>query len=175
MTKTYFIADDNGTIYAHDIDSLAKAESTLSDILTAHPEYEDLGLEVLTDGDDEQTPVYFIEDLAKGDIYYDELKATNEADALKEAWDRWYSLSAYEQKKCGFFRLCYGDPDDLDCGWDVVLDITKAHKEFEAAVNYMDDDLREEIHADFFYNNDTEFLEEYKRRHREKFGEEFTI
>lgn len=52
MIKTYFIADDNGTIYAHDIDTAAKAESTLADILTAHPEYEGLGLEVLTDGDD---------------------------------------------------------------------------------------------------------------------------
>ena len=45
--KAYFIADDNGVLYAHDIEPRAKAQAILDDILTAHPEYEDFGLEVL--------------------------------------------------------------------------------------------------------------------------------
>lgn len=74
MTKTYFIADNNGTIYAHDINTAAKAESTLADILTAHPEYEGLGLEVLTDGDDSE--------LVSAAIADGSLEAT-----LIEAWE----------------------------------------------------------------------------------------
>lgn len=45
--KMYFIADDNGTLYAHDIQSKAKAEAVLDDILSEHPEYAELNLEVL--------------------------------------------------------------------------------------------------------------------------------
>ena len=33
--KTYFIADDNGNIYAHDIQTKAKAEAILADLVTA--------------------------------------------------------------------------------------------------------------------------------------------
>ena len=46
---------------------------------------------------------------------------------------------------------------------------------FEQAVILMDDDLREEIHADFAPCNDEDFLREYEKRHFEKFGEEFEI
>ena len=47
----YYIADDNGVVYAHDIQSEQAARSTLDDILTAHPEYADMNLEVLNDED----------------------------------------------------------------------------------------------------------------------------
>lgn len=46
---------------------------------------------------------------------------------------------------------------------------------YDAAVNLMDDELREEIHADLAPCTDEEFLTEYCKRHAEKFGEEFTI
>lgn len=46
---------------------------------------------------------------------------------------------------------------------------------YDAAVNLMDDELREEIHAEFAPCTDEEFLTEYCKRHAEKFGEEFTI
>lgn len=46
---------------------------------------------------------------------------------------------------------------------------------FDAAVNLMDDELREEIHAELSPCSDAEFLAEYCKRHAEKFGEEFEI
>ena len=47
--------------------------------------------------------------------------------------------------------------------------------DFEACVIQMDDDLREEIHEDMAPCGEQEFLDEYVRRHVEKFGEEFAI
>lgn len=46
---------------------------------------------------------------------------------------------------------------------------------FKQAVILMDDDLREEIHADMAPCNDEDFLREYEKRHFEKFGKEFEI
>lgn len=48
-------------------------------------------------------------------------------------------------------------------------------KYFDAAVNLMDDDLREEIHNDLAPCTEEEFLREYEKRHLEKYGEEFQI
>jgi hypothetical protein len=44
---------------------------------------------------------------------------------------------------------------------------------FDAAVQLMDDELREQIHADLAPCTNAEFLREYERRHLEKYGEEF--
>lgn len=46
---------------------------------------------------------------------------------------------------------------------------------FDAAVALMDDDLREELHAELAPCGKQEFFDEYCRRHQEKFGEEFVI
>lgn len=43
----WYIADDNGTVYAHDITSEDKANAILHDLLATHPEYEELNIEVL--------------------------------------------------------------------------------------------------------------------------------
>lgn len=48
-------------------------------------------------------------------------------------------------------------------------------KYYEAAVMMMDDELREEIHAELAPCTDEEFLREYEKRHQEKYGEEFQI
>ena len=48
-------------------------------------------------------------------------------------------------------------------------------KYFDAAVELMDDELREQVHADLAPCTDEEFLREYERRHLAKFGEEFKI
>ena len=45
---------------------------------------------------------------------------------------------------------------------------------FSAAVALMDDEIREEIHAEG-YDNPQAFYEEYCRRHMDKYGEAFTI
>lgn len=47
VPTTYFIADENGVLYAHDIRTETAAELILADILTAHPEYRDLGVEII--------------------------------------------------------------------------------------------------------------------------------
>lgn len=46
---------------------------------------------------------------------------------------------------------------------------------FDAAVQLMDDELREQIHAELAPCTDEEFLREYERRHLEKFGVRFVI
>ena len=46
---------------------------------------------------------------------------------------------------------------------------------YEAAVNLMDDEIREELHNEMAPCTDLEFLEEYMKRHEEKYGEEFEI
>lgn len=51
--KTYFIADDNGTVYAHDIRSEYEADCILDAILKEHPEYKGLNLEILVGTDEE--------------------------------------------------------------------------------------------------------------------------
>lgn len=47
--------------------------------------------------------------------------------------------------------------------------------DYAAAINLMDDDLREAVHADLAPCTDQEFLDEYARRHLEKYGEEFRV
>ena len=45
--------------------------------------------------------------------------------------------------------------------------------DFEVAVMYMDDEIREEIHNELAPCTDQEFFDEYAKRHAEKFGEEW--
>lgn len=42
---------------------------------------------------------------------------------------------------------------------------------YKAAVELMDDELREEVHADLAACTEQEFFGEYARRHAERFGE----
>lgn len=67
--------------------------------------------------------MFFIEDIVRGGIYCDKLTATNEADALKEAWRAWSHLTACDQRKRDSFALCCGDPENDSY---VVIDIAKA-------------------------------------------------
>lgn len=46
---------------------------------------------------------------------------------------------------------------------------------YDAAVELMDDELREELHSELAPCTDTEFLEAYMARHEEKYGTQFTI
>ena len=45
--------------------------------------------------------------------------------------------------------------------------------DFDAAVNLMDDEIREAVHADLAPCTDQEFMDEYVRRHEEKYGQSF--
>lgn len=46
---------------------------------------------------------------------------------------------------------------------------------FDAAVILMDDEIRESIHADLAPCTEEEFLEEYMRRHEERYGIPFVV
>lgn len=45
--------------------------------------------------------------------------------------------------------------------------------DFEAAVNLMDDEIREELHAELSPCGNQEFLDAYVERHAQKYGEDF--
>ncbi len=47
--------------------------------------------------------------------------------------------------------------------------------DFDAAVNLMDDDLREQVHAELAPCTNQEFLDRYVVLHRKKYGKEFTV
>ena len=47
--------------------------------------------------------------------------------------------------------------------------------DFEAAVNLMDDEIREAIHTELVPCTEQEFFEAYCAAHEEKYGEEFAI
>ena len=46
---------------------------------------------------------------------------------------------------------------------------------FDAAIELMDDELREQVHAEIAPCTDLEFLHLYMVYHAEKYGEQFTI
>ena len=54
-----------------------------------------------------------------------------------------------------------------------VKDINGQDIDFEAAVNIMDDELREQVNAELAPCTNQEFFERYEELHEEKFGEEF--
>lgn len=47
--------------------------------------------------------------------------------------------------------------------------------DFDEAVNLMDDEIREAVHADIAPCTDQEFMDEYVKRHEAKYGETFEI
>lgn len=46
---TYFIADNTGAVYAHDITNRETAESILAEVKNRYPNYEALEIEILED------------------------------------------------------------------------------------------------------------------------------
>lgn len=47
--------------------------------------------------------------------------------------------------------------------------------DFEASVNFMDDELREKIHRELSTTTDQEFFDAYSNAHREKFHTEWML
>lgn len=47
--------------------------------------------------------------------------------------------------------------------------------DFETAVNLMDDEIRESLHAELAPCTEQEFFDAYCKAHEEKYGEEFAI
>ena len=47
--------------------------------------------------------------------------------------------------------------------------------DFEAAVNLMDDEIREALHSELAPCTEQEFFDAYCKAHEEKYGEEFAV
>ena len=56
-----------------------------------------------------------------------------------------------------------------------VTDIYGRNIDFETAVLYMDEEIRENLHFKICPCTEQEFFNAYVRAHKEKFGEVFTI
>ena len=110
---------------------------------------------------------------------FDALTATTEADAIREGKKVWEHLSKADQADRDAFCICYGEMDEdgipSDEGWDIVYDCMTSVPGFDYAVALMDDEIREAIHAEGICDTEEAFLDEYRRRHLEKYGEEFTF
>lgn len=46
---------------------------------------------------------------------------------------------------------------------------------FEAAVQFMDDEIRENLHMELAFCSDQEFFTAYEKAHEEKYGEDWTL
>lgn len=47
--------------------------------------------------------------------------------------------------------------------------------DFDVLVQYMDDEIREEVHNRFAPCTEQEFTDEYEKRHRSKYGEDILL
>lgn len=56
-----------------------------------------------------------------------------------------------------------------------VINMSGTEINFDAAVNLMDDEIREEIHADLAPCTEQEFFAAYEKAHAEKFGEQWEL
>jgi hypothetical protein len=56
-----------------------------------------------------------------------------------------------------------------------TVTVNEQEFDFDAVVNLMDDDIREQLHADMAPCEDQDFVDAYTIAHQEKFGEEFVV
>lgn len=63
----------------------------------------------------------------------------------------------------------------LDMVEEVSEDVAEFLVNWDVTVNMMDEDLREEVHADLAPCSKESFMKEYLRRHYRKFGEDFSL
>ena len=56
-----------------------------------------------------------------------------------------------------------------------MVNVNGTEVSMDAAVMLMDDDIREAIHSDIAPCTEQEFVDEYGRRHLEKYGEDFVV
>ena len=93
----------------------------------------------------------------------------NAANELLDAYAENHSENDFEVFRYSLWeRYCStGNLDTVIFGGEPIR--------FSAAVALMNDDLREEIHADLAPCSDQEFFDEYCKRHLEKFGDPFCV
>lgn len=134
------------------------------------------------------TMTYFLIDdmtTARARVDFDALTATTDTAAIAEAAAIWSALTRTDRADRDAFRVCRGEltadgcPDGDD--YDEVADLADLDADeiailssWPAAVELMDDEIREEIHAAGITDK-IEFLRAYRKAHADKRGEEFTI
>lgn len=56
-----------------------------------------------------------------------------------------------------------------------VINESGLELDYEAAVQHMDDEIREDLHDELAPCTEQEFFSAYEKRHREKFGEDWFL
>ena len=80
--------------------------------------------------------------------------------------DAWAAIGA-------FIEFCENGYVTDDDGHPFFVDAFGNVHDYDAAVNLMDEELREELHRTMSHSTPQEFIERYAEKHREKFGEGF--
>jgi len=101
----------------------------------------------------------------------------------REALESWNELTENEKEEWGSFEefrqkdfAIYPDEDFVEYEENektVVEELLKLG--MDVLVNYMDDELREQVHRELAPCTDAEFLTRYIKLHRERFNEEFDV
>lgn len=94
-----------------------------------------------------------------------------------EMWDKLGETGIHEDdadEVLGAFRqFCEHGYVVDDDGHAFFVDAFGNVHDYDAAVNLMDEELREELHRSMSHSTPQEFIERYAKDHREKFGEGF--
>ena len=86
----------------------------------------------------------------------------------EEERKEWGSFEEFRQKEFGIWPD--GDFEYIGKKVEELLELG-----MDVLVNYMDDELREQVHRELAPCTDEEFLVRYMELHREKFDEEFDV
>lgn len=132
---------------------------------------------------------YWIIDEKRGDVFEEKLDADCAGEAIEIARSTWNRLSKHDKNQRNEFAVtCAGTCEDGSIDYDStvfwvsfkdqrgehnpVLSSSLRPVDFDSAVELMDDEIREDLHAE---GVDTEqmFFDMYCQRHFEKYGEEF--
>lgn len=94
-----------------------------------------------------------------------------------EMWDKMTYVGIYEDDAWhaigAFVEFCEKGYVTDDEGHPLFVDAQDDVRDFDAACNLMDGELREELHRTMCHSTPQEFIEAYAKRHQEKFGEGF--
>lgn len=94
-----------------------------------------------------------------------------------EMWDKLTYDGIYEDdawKAIGaFIEFCENGYVTDDDGHPFFVGADDSVHDYDAAVNLMDEELREELHRSMSHSTPQEFIERYAEKHHEKFGDGF--
>ena len=110
-----------------------------------------------------------MEDTVSGRNSYTEQLRLKKKDDLKEFAD--YLWNREGMLECTYAQLLKG----VEEAWDEASKTWFDVPNWDAVVELMDDDLREQVHAELSPCSEAEFLARYSELHEQKYGEPFEI